>query len=230
MTGMSEEAQNKLINLIELKLEAEKSPFFVEEMGVVDSIPDGMDYYEYVLKHIQLDRSNPKNSYYMFIHDKVDTVDLSRPCNFTGRATALPDIDVDFPTDYREKAIDYVRAKYGADRVCQIVTFGRYSGRSALKAVMRADGSIDAETANLITRDIPDEAAISDQLEAMQDASVIGWALAHGKDEIKEFCRLEGDDLVGDYADIFKKALRLEGTFQNIGKHAAGVIISSEKN
>jgi DNA polymerase III alpha subunit len=210
------------------KEEAEASPFYAEELQILREIPDGQSYYDYVLKHVELDRTNPKNSYYMFIRDKVDTVDLTRPCSFTGRATALPDIDVDFPTDYREKAIDYVRTKYGRDKVCQITTFGRYSGRSALKAVMRAEGSIDHETANAITEYIPDEAAISDQLEAMDEPSVIRWALEFGKEGIHEFCRIENGELIGDYAEIFKKALRLEGTFQNQGKHAAGVIISSE--
>ena len=210
------------------KEEAVASKFYAEEVAILRDIPDGQDYYDYVLKHVDLDRSNPKNSYVMFVHGKVDELDVTRPCVFTGRATALPDIDVDFPTDYREKAIDYVRTKYGTDRVCQITTFGRYSGRSALKAVMRAESSIDHQTANDITEFIPDEAAISDQLEAMDEPSVIRWALEFGDEKIQEFARFENDELVGDYADIFKKALRLEGTFQNQGKHAAGVIIASD--
>jgi DNA polymerase III alpha subunit len=209
--------------------EALASPFYEEEVAILREIPDGEAYYDYVLKHIDLDRSNPKNSYYMFVHGKVDELDMSKPCAFTGSSNALPDIDVDFPTDYREKAIDYVRDKYGAEKVCQITTFGRYSGRSALKAVMRAESNIDHYTAGLITQHVPDEAAVSDQLEAMDEPSVIRWALESGNDELAEFCRIENDELIGDYADIFKKALRLEGTFQNKGKHAAGVIISSER-
>lgn len=218
--------------------EAEASSFYAEELAILASIPDGQDYYEYVLKHVQLDRSNPKNSYYMFIHEKVDQIDLTRPCLFTGRATALPDIDVDFPTDYREKAIEYVRKRYGEDKVCQISTFGRLSGRSALKAVMRAEGLIDQETMNEITAGIPDEAAISDKLEESGDYSIITWVLENPDLAFKmappkttptsNFCRIEDEVLVGDYAEIFSKAIALEGTFQLKGKHAAGVIISSD--
>lgn len=218
--------------------DAKASPFYAEELAVLASIPDGQDYYDYVVKNVVLDRSNPKNSYYMFIHGKVDCIDLTRPCAFTGRATALPDIDVDFPTDYREVAIEYVRNKYGSDRVCQISTFGRLSGRSALKAVMRADGLVDQETMNEITAGIPDESAISDKLEESGDYSIITWVLENAdlaqkmappkSTPTSNFCRIEDGVLTGDYADVFTRAIALEGTFQIRGKHAAGVIISSD--
>ena len=238
MTGMSVEDQDKLQSYLDKVDEAKLSSFFIEEMEIVNSIPDGMDYYDYVVNHVQLDRSNPKNSYYMFIHGKVNQIDLSRPCEFTSRATALPDIDVDFPTDYREKAIEYVRKRYGEDKVCQISTFGRLSGRSALKAVMRVEGLIDQETMNEITAGIPDEAAISDKLEESGDYSIITWVLENPDLAAKmappkttptsNFCRIEDKVLIGDYAEIFSKAIALEGTFQIRGKHAAGVIISSD--
>jgi intein/homing endonuclease len=56
--------------------------------------------------------------------------------------------------------------------------------------------------------------------------------LHNDADAISDYCRYEdtqnGRRLVGDYAEVFRKAIALEGTFQNQGKHAAGVIISSE--
>ena len=92
---------------------------------------------------------------------------------------------------------------------------------------------------SLVTEAIPDQAAISDKMEESGDESIITWVLENPEaaDKIKpnraistsEFCRLEDGVLVGDYADIFQIAIALEGTFQNQGKHAAGVIISSEK-
>jgi DNA polymerase-3 subunit alpha len=213
----------------EIEQKALASPFYQEELEVLKAIPDGVDYYNYVVQNVVLDRSNPKNSYYMYLLGMVDSIDLTKPCSFTKSATALPDIDTDFPTDYREVAIDYVRNKYGSDKVCQIVTFGRLSGRSALKAVLRTAELCDSYTQNLITEHIPDEAAISDQLEEMDTPSILLWCLEHVK-EINDYAYLgENDEILGEYADAFKKALKLEGTFQTIGKHAAGVIISSEK-
>jgi DNA polymerase-3 subunit alpha len=204
------------------------SPFYQEELEVLKSIPDGVDYYNYVVQNVVLDRSNPKNSYYMYLLGMVDSIDLTKPCSFTKEATALPDIDTDFPTDFREKAIQYVKEKYGESKVCQIITFGRLAGRSALKAVLRTCEVCDAYTQNEITESIPDEAAISDQLEEMDEPSILLWALEHIKD-IHDYAYLdENEEIHGDYADAFRKAIKLEGTFQNTGKHAAGVIISSE--
>lgn len=227
MTGFSPEQITSLERRLEIE-EANSLSFLLEEESLRDSLPDGKAYYDHILSSIELDRANPKNSYIMYLAGKVDRIDTSKPCLFTKASTALPDIDVDFPTDYREKAIDYVRTKYGTDKVCQITTFGRLSGRSAVKAVMRVEGGFDFETMNIVTEGIPDEAAISDQLEETGEDSIISWMLHNDGDKIADYCRLEDGVLVGDYADIFRKAIALEGTFQNQGKHAAGVIISSE--
>jgi DNA polymerase III alpha subunit len=238
MTGLSPEQITSLERHLEIS-DGGATSFLLEEESLRDSLPDGKDYYEHIIKNVELDRSNSKNSYIMYLAGKVDKIDLTKPCAFTSRATTLPDIDVDFPTDYREKAIDYVRDKYGADKVCQITTFGRLSGRSAIKGVMRAIGGYDFETMGLVTEAIPDQAAVSDKMEESGDESIITWVLENpaAADKIKpnravstsEFCRLEDGVLVGDYADIFRMAIALEGTFQNQGKHAAGVIISSER-
>ena len=238
MTGLSPEQITSLERHLEIS-DGGAASFLLEEEALRDSMPDGKEYYKHILDSVELDRSNPKNSYIMYQAGKVDKIDLAKPCAFTKASTALPDIDVDFPTDYRERAIDYVRNKYGAGKVCQITTFGRLSGRSAIKAVMRTEGSYDFETMNIVTEGIPDGAAISDKMEESGDESIITWVLENPEaaDKVKpnraistsEFCRLEDGVLVGDYADIFRKAIALEGTFQNQGKHAAGVIISSEK-
>ena len=227
MTGLSPEQVISLERHLEI-IDGGATSFLLEEEALRDSLPDGKEYYQHIMTSVELDRSNPKNSYIMYIAGKVDHIDLTKPCSFTKASTALPDIDVDFPTDYREKAIDYVRTKYGADKVCQITTFWRLSGRSAVKAVMRVEGGYDFETMNIVTEGIPDEAAISDQLEETGEDSIISWMLHNDGDKIADYCRIEDGILVGDYADIFRKAIALEGTFQNQGKHAAGVIISSE--
>src|SRR5690606_38753466 len=50
---------------------------------------------------------------------------------------SMPDIDIDFCIDKREQVIEYVRQKYGQDKVAQIITFGTLAARAALKAVAR---------------------------------------------------------------------------------------------
>lgn len=142
---------------------------------------------------------------------------------------SYPDIDMDFPKEFREEVIEYIRDKYGRDRVGQIITFGRMQGAGALKEVLRAHSAADVATQNLITAEIPEEAKISDELEADNEDSIIRWVLHNQPEIVKDYARI-GDDgsIVGDYAQYFEQAIRIEGVYRTSGKHAAGLIISPE--
>ncbi len=62
----------------------------------------------------------------------------------------------------------------------------------------------------------------------MDSPSVIQWTLMNQPDSLRDYCRLNDDgSLEGDYSKLFEQAMRLEGTFKSQGKHAAGVVISS---
>ena len=63
---------------------------------------------------------------------------------------SMPDIDIDFCIEGREKVINYVRDKYGHDKVCQIITFGTMMAKGVIKDVARALG-IPFEDSNAIT-------------------------------------------------------------------------------
>ncbi len=144
---------------------------------------------------------------------------------------ALPDIDCDFPISKREQVITYIRQKYGDGRVSQMATFGRMQGREALTAVFRAHDWGTFEQRKEITAHVPDEAAISDELQEMREetgeASIIRWALENEAEALSEYCVLEKDDsLSGPLARYFSQAIRLEGSKRSQGKHAAGIIIS----
>ena len=149
-----------------------------------------------------------------------------------GRNTAdrvsLPDIDIDVPATKRDETIDYIRQKYGNERVGQMVTFGRLQGRSALKEVLRMNEACGFEEMNNITKSLPHEHEVSDQLAEMEESSVIKWTLMNQPESLRGYCRLNDDgELEGDYAKVFQQAMRIEGTFKSQGKHAAGVVISS---
>jgi DNA polymerase-3 subunit alpha len=144
---------------------------------------------------------------------------------------SLPDIDIDVPSQKRDNVIEYLKNKYGHDKVSQMITFGRLQGRSAIKEVLRAHEACSFAEMNVITKYIPNEAEISDQLADMEDEerSIIKWALIHNSTEIKDFCFInESGELEGEYAKYFQEAIDIEGTFKTQGKHAAGVVISSE--
>ena len=142
---------------------------------------------------------------------------------------SLPDIDVDFPPSYREQVIDYLKLKYGQEKVCQMLTFGRLSGRSIIKEVLRVNELCSFDMMNKITDKLPSEAAISDLLGEMENPSVILWALENDRDSLVDYCWINEDgSLGGDYAKAFEQSMRMEGIFKTQGKHAAGVVIASE--
>ena len=146
---------------------------------------------------------------------------------------SLPDIDIDVPINKRESIIEYIKNKYGEDKVSQMITYNTMKGRGALKEVLRVYGNISFDEMNKITKNIPDEAKIADELQEMKEetgeSSIIRWALENHVDKLKEWCYINDEnELSGPLAKRFEQAIRLEGTKSNQSKHAAGVVISSE--
>lgn len=121
---------------------------------------------------------------------------------------SMPDVDIDFCIERRSEVIDYVAKKYGADRVCQIVTFGTFAAKAALKGVARVFNIPFAES-NKLSSLIPSNpgAKIDD---ALQDGM-----------ELKQL--YDSDPEIKKLVDMAKS---IEGIKNNIGMHAAGVIIS----
>ena len=143
---------------------------------------------------------------------------------------AIPDIDMDVPAEHRDEVIAYIKEKYGEENVAQMITFGRLQGRSAIKEVLRMNDAVSFAEMNEITDSIPDEAKISDQLELMEDKSVIKWTLENEPEKLKNWVFVNDDDkLDGPLANLFEQAINIEGTNKSQGKHPAGVIISKHR-
>jgi DNA polymerase III subunit alpha len=152
--------------------------------------------------------------------------------NSEGRVS-MPDIDMDVPVSKRDEIIEYIKDKYGEDKVAQMITFQTMMGRSAMKDVLRTHGDVSFEEMNLITQNIPDKADIADDLQHMQEStgksSIIRWALENRADKLRDWCHIDEDGrLQGKMAKRFEQAIRLEGTKRTQSKHAAGVIISPQ--
>lgn len=123
----------------------------------------------------------------------------------------LPDVDIDFDDEGREKVIEYVVQKYGPNRVAQIVTFGTMAARSAIKDVARVL-KLPLSEAEKLTKLVPDNQGVSLQ-KAFKDVP-----------ELAEY-KKNGDELVQKtlaFAEI------LEGSARQTGTHACGVIIGPE--
>lgn len=121
---------------------------------------------------------------------------------------SLPDFDVDFCMDGRDRVIDYVAEKYGRQAVSQIITFGSM----AAKAVVRDVGRVMALSYGFV-----DGIA---KLIPMDLGMTLEQAL---KQEPQLKRRYEEEE---DVKNLIDMALRLEGTVRNVGKHAGGVVIA----
>ena len=114
-----------------------------------------------------------------------------------------------------------------------MITFNTMKGRGAIKDVLRVYGNVSFDEMNKITKNIPDEAKIADDLQEMKDetgeASIIRWALENESDKLKEWCYIDNNNLLqGPLAKRFEQAIRLEGVKVNQSKHAAGVAIAND--
>ncbi|MDP9128026.1 MAG: DNA polymerase III subunit alpha, partial [Pseudomonadota bacterium] len=122
---------------------------------------------------------------------------------------SMPDFDVDFCQERRDEVIHYVQSKYGADRVAQIITFGKLQARAALRDVGRVlampYGYVDK-----ICKLVPNNPANPVTLAQAID----------GEAQLQQL--RDGDATVGQMMDI---ALRLEGLYRNASTHAAGIVI-----
>ena len=125
---------------------------------------------------------------------------------------SMPDIDVDFCIRGRAQVIQYVKDKYGADRVAQIATFGTLKAKAAIKDVGRALGFSFAET-DAIAKLIP---APKQGFDYPLTESI--------KMEPRLQDLLKTDPRVKNLMD---HALRLEGLTRHASTHAAGVVLSN---
>ena len=121
---------------------------------------------------------------------------------------SMPDFDIDFCTEGRDRVIDYVAERYGRERVSQIITFGTM----AAKAVIRDTGRVLGQPYGFVDRIaklVPFE---------------IGITLEKALEDSDELAMMYRDD--EEVTAIIDLARSLEGLVRNAGKHAGGVVIS----
>jgi DNA polymerase-3 subunit alpha len=125
---------------------------------------------------------------------------------------SMPDFDIDFCQDRRDEVIEYVRNKYGEDKVAHIITFGTLQAKAAIKDVGRVMGLAYSKVDDL-TKKIPySPPSNPTNLQKIKAEPVI-------KAEI---------DKEDDIKRLFEIATKLEGLYRNTSTHAAGVVISKQ--
>jgi DNA polymerase-3 subunit alpha len=144
-------------------------------------------------------------------------------------ARQLPDIDIDVPKFQREEIFAYIQNKYGHESVAQMVTFSSLQGRSALTATLKFNDSCGFSESKEITMLLPHKDKVSDQMEVVDEHSLIRWTLEFLPDRMSNYARLDNGKIVGDYAKEFEQAIRLEKVKTETSKHACAVIVYSGK-
>ncbi len=122
---------------------------------------------------------------------------------------SLPDIDVDFDDDGREKVLEWVAAKYGEDKVCHIITFGSLKPKGAITDVARTLGLSVAESKRL-TALVPDRPADITFERALKESPKLVEEKKSSNPQI---------------AKTLEMAEKLEGSIRQVGVHACGIII-----
>ncbi len=124
---------------------------------------------------------------------------------------SMPDFDVDFCMDGRDRVIDYVANTYGREAVSQIITFGTMAAKAVVRDVARVQGK-PYGLADRLSKMIPFEVGmtLSKAVEA--------------EESLREFLAVDEEA-----AEIWAMALKLEGITRGTGKHAGGVVIAPTK-
>lgn len=120
----------------------------------------------------------------------------------------LPDIDLDYQSSKRSQVIEYLKGRYGEDRVAGISNYGTLASASAFRDTGRIFGLTPLQMT--ATKLVPKENGIS-------------ATLTEAAEEVPEI-----DKLKSDYPEIWKHALRFEGVMRSLGQHAAGTVVAGE--
>lgn len=123
---------------------------------------------------------------------------------------SMPDIDIDFDPDGRERVIRYVTEKYGADKVCQIITFGTMGAKAAIRDGGRVL-AMPLARVDKVAKAIPSDLGMT-----LEKALSVNPDLARRVEEDEEIKRL------------YTLARSLEGMTRHASTHAAGIVISKE--
>lgn len=122
---------------------------------------------------------------------------------------SMPDIDIDFCYERRDEVIDYVKRKYGSEKVAQIVTFGTMAARNSLRDVARAM-EIDYQKVDKIAKQVP---------------TTIGMTIDKALEVSNDFKESYQADQVNK--ELIDTAKAVEGMPRHTSTHAAGVVIAS---
>jgi len=121
---------------------------------------------------------------------------------------SMPDIDIDFDDDGRDRILKWVSNKYGNKKVAHLITFGTMAAKLAIRDVARVQ-KLPLSEADRLAKMIPERPGVTLKL-ALKEVPEFKFELEKGKPEV---------------SSVIKNAMTLEGSIRNSGTHACGIII-----
>lgn len=125
---------------------------------------------------------------------------------------SMPDIDIDFCAEQRERVLEHVAEEYGRDRVAQIITFNRLAARAAIKDATRVLGH---------------PLGLGEHVAGLIPALPVGVTIEQAMKDDRELSHLYNTDT--EAREVIDLALQLEGLPRNSSTHAGGVVIAPEE-
>ncbi|MCR5121939.1 MAG: DNA polymerase III subunit alpha [Ruminococcus sp.] len=212
-TGLSERYGSN--NSADAEKRADYELSVIEKMGYVDYFLIVWDFVHYAKTHdipVGCGRGSGAGSIVAYCIGITDIDPLKYGLIFerflNPARTTMPDFDIDFCTLKRQRVIDYVISRYGADHVSQIITFGTLGAKSALRDCARAMG-LPYKTGDIAAKAVPQKSSLAEALGS--------------SDELKKL--YNGDPQIHA---LIETAMRIENMPRNISTHAAGVVITKE--
>lgn len=134
----------------------------------------------------------------------------------------MPDVDLDCESARRGELLDYLRGKYGSDKVCQVTNYGRMTAKLAFKNACQVY-DIPFKESKMITELVDDAPKMT-----IEKARKLNPALVEFMDKSTEKFKQKDNDAYVTAQEISWMAQKFEGVMDKLGKHAGGVLIASE--
>ncbi|MFK7983121.1 MAG: DNA polymerase III subunit alpha [Saprospiraceae bacterium] len=141
---------------------------------------------------------------------------------------SMPDIDIDFDDEGRQKVIDYVIDKYGRNQVAQIITYGSMAAKSSLRDVGRVM-NIPLSEVDKVAKSFPlNLGATLNKVLADGDIQPKLKGKMNSEDVEKAYQFRQLSEAKDDIGKMIRQAKKLEGSIRNTGIHACGVVITPD--
>lgn len=186
---------------------SDRDDFFEGAISEWENIEEAQKKYVMYLLGLGKKYTNPNNSHLLYalgITDRIPNGSVTT----VSKGGGAPDLDIDICRERRHEVVEYVRRKYGRDRVAHIITFGTMGPKASVRDTARAQ---QLENYVLVSDKIAKSISVKDK--TIDDAI-----------ERSDFLKKQEQE----YPELFRMAKAISGKTRQTGIHPAGMLITPE--